>query len=1301
MAGAGFQRNASAGLTIPFIARRQWTWLPPLAPSRAVSRRLGPSSLTFVMITRFLPLLVAASALVVFFTSWTLPDAAKEHLLPALSAMLPRWDPDFWQAAAVQVPFDECDFNAARIVRSTTVRNLVAEDATPAAYVWRVCDRGDLPGAPGDLYVNISFMKDNDWEGLGQAWQPDEPWEWQPGGHGILQGLRGTCGHQKNCEAAWRMTDLAAELSNAKNTYAQLLNGHSIRTLQVKSVVRPYAWSIVLWLDRVRGDEPSHCQLLEQNRPRRYLLEIALIPSGGSSIASLEFIWDTTASITLLAVWAAAKAVGTGSALPLSHSSCDLYFSAYAIAVVAGISFEALVPRPIVAVLCTAACFCALAADAVLVLGLAIDAVQRRYQGSLPPLDHGQGHHERFEAWLLLALAAAALLPVSQRDQISAPGFFLCVDGGPPIEVPVRVHAALRLLPFAMGAPPAAFLWRRGFLRRPLLASLAYLVAPAVAWILRGLLAPYFQRPVQLLVALLGLRTPGTLGLLFYGFGGVRRGVRLDTVVGEKTDLRFQSALAVAVGLTTCVACSRASYATAATGVGMDAFKTGSCKSPLPLPVADVPQQLNCLDLAAAEFATAGESATDRRSTVSSTAPNGSRRANLTCIEPDSMMPAEDANGLHVVYACAPDQIAGLQASIASVIASSMAPRRVTVHLLVLEELLEDFLGDFGLPIEADVAPCLATMLLGGSRVRIHPINRTLVSRAVAHVPQKVLVERGAINSVENFARFYMHVILEHTIVIYLDTDTIVQADLFRLQQLLSESGQTIGFVAREGNVTMDNFLRSPQVCDVTEYSALSDWSALRSKPAYNVGVLAVNLKRWAALRVTQRIEALVTLHNACDGGLWIGGSQAPLLLVFLSVQKGSLPEYTVFDAAWNGVDLGWKTDIGSEALGEKLVLHWNGKHKPWLDIGLHREVWMTHCQHFAAIAQLWPTMDAVTTTLAPREVVARVHCPVDRVELMDEWTEGASRRRGKVVSRCRLGDTFGCSSEGMWTERGCLGLFNVSGKTTPCGCSCVVGARRHECSPGKFPEPESRCGLMILTSFFTTKQDWQRRTYTKADFSLIHGLYKSATQHGLNVTFVYDKLPASFLARYASARFAFEQVSMLDYDWHYGVNDVRYFFYYMLIKEHPEWKTIFLVDAFDVQVRMNPCARMAPDMLYVGSEEENLDDHPWIKRRFERLGGEYMTWYNSPLSANKSILNCGLIGGHRWMILRLLGQILRVLSDTSLAVRVSGESINLNMAALNYVVYTRVPVFSTGEPLHSPYKAYDTERNDVWFVHK
>lgn len=60
------------------------------------------------------------------------------------------------------------------------------------------------------------------------------------------------------------------------------------------------------------------------------------------------------------------------------------------------------------------------------------------------------------------------------------------------------------------------------------------------------------------------------------------------------------------------------------------------------------------------------------------------------------------------------------------------------------------------------------------------------------------------------------------------------------------------------------------------------------------------------------------------------------------------------------------------------------------------------------------------------------------------------------------------------------------------------------------------------------------------------------------------------------------------------------------------------------------------------------------------------------------------------------------VMSDPNLACRKANQDINVNMAALNYIVYNSFQnKIITGAPVHSLYKRLEVKRRDVWFVHK
>merc|ERR1719478_728335 len=102
----------------------------------------------------------------------------------------------------------------------------------------------------------------------------------------------------------------------------------------------------------------------------------------------------------------------------------------------------------------------------------------------------------------------------------------------------------------------------------------------------------------------------------------------------------------------------------------------------------------------------------------------------------------------------------------------------------------------------------------------------------------------------------------------------------------------------------------------------------------------------------------------------------------------------------------------------------------------------------------------------------------------------------------------------------------------------------------------------------------------------------------------------------------------------------------------------------------MNPCYALQPGRLYVGSEQEKLKGHPWMKARFGKLGGKYDAWYNNSITADMKILNCGITGGHRDVMLQLFHEMIQIQSDPNLKCRKKKQDINVNMAALNYIAY-------------------------------
>merc|ERR1740121_2001075 len=77
-------------------------------------------------------------------------------------------------------------------------------------------------------------------------------------------------------------------------------------------------------------------------------------------------------------------------------------------------------------------------------------------------------------------------------------------------------------------------------------------------------------------------------------------------------------------------------------------------------------------------------------------------------------------------------------------------------------------------------------------------------------------------------------------------------------------------------------------------------------------------------------------------------------------------------------------------------------------------------------------------------------------------------------------------------------------------------------------------------------------------------------------------------------------------------------------------------------------------------------------------------------------------MGGSRTVMVEVYARMRAVITDPHLSAKERGVEINVNQGALNYIAYHNFP-FSivTGPPLHSDYKKYESDRADVWIIHK
>eukprot|EP00928_Gymnodinium_smaydae_P088857 TRINITY_DN7289_c0_g2_i1.p1 TRINITY_DN7289_c0_g2~~TRINITY_DN7289_c0_g2_i1.p1 ORF type:complete len:668 (-),score=47.42 TRINITY_DN7289_c0_g2_i1:118-2121(-) len=313
----------------------------------------------------------------------------------------------------------------------------------------------------------------------------------------------------------------------------------------------------------------------------------------------------------------------------------------------------------------------------------------------------------------------------------------------------------------------------------------------------------------------------------------------------------------------------------------------------------------------------------------------------------------------------------------------------------------------------------------------------------------------------------------------------------------------------------------------------------------------------------------------------------------------------------------------------------------------------------------------------------------------------------------CVPGRTFGCSndSKSMFTKDGCSGVFLVSGQVTVCGETPAIS----ECKRGHMPEPQKKCGLMIVIAFLTKNIDWQRGIRVAQQFSKIRNFYSSVLRLGLNATVLHDGLPTDVINTYECNNVRFQKVNLEDFDAHLSSNDVRFLATEQVLEKHSDWKYTFLVDGFDVSVGKNPCLDLEKEdvkgKLYVGREIGALRNGPaswFLVSRFREMGGKWKKWYeDAVLAKDTPMLNCGITGGDRTIYLEFLGKCRELLKEylkfhAAAASPSAGWQTHADMSMTNYVAFTSFQDrYLTGEPVNSVFKAMQFNRTDVWFIHK
>ena len=244
----------------------------------------------------------------------------------------------------------------------------------------------------------------------------------------------------------------------------------------------------------------------------------------------------------------------------------------------------------------------------------------------------------------------------------------------------------------------------------------------------------------------------------------------------------------------------------------------------------------------------------------------------------------------------------------------------------------------------------------------------------------------------------------------------------------------------------------------------------------------------------------------------------------------------------------------------------------------------------------------------------------------------------------------------------------------------------------------DSRNGEFVFTTYFTSKMDPQRWTFTKAnDFRYMSAWYDSLINQGLQAVIFHDGLSQEFMDLIEPQVFL-KKVLLGDH----SMNDERFLHYMRYIESRPNIKRVLLTDISDVVFLRNPfdLMRLLGDRLYIGEDRlisPTVGSNGWLQNKLIKCYGLDFDEHGDTKSLSKFsvVYNAGVIGGPRNVVLRFLRKLTTVLNT-------SPTNKNCNMAAVNYIAHKYFDdiVFS-GFPLTSSFAEFELVSPGVYLAHK
>ena len=242
----------------------------------------------------------------------------------------------------------------------------------------------------------------------------------------------------------------------------------------------------------------------------------------------------------------------------------------------------------------------------------------------------------------------------------------------------------------------------------------------------------------------------------------------------------------------------------------------------------------------------------------------------------------------------------------------------------------------------------------------------------------------------------------------------------------------------------------------------------------------------------------------------------------------------------------------------------------------------------------------------------------------------------------------------------------------------------------------------LILACHITGVHDVNRNnTLADNDISLISAWAESIKQLGLSGIVFHNSLSASNITKLNNEYIRFIDIPNPK---SFNPNVYRYFIYRdFLNKKKWEIKNVFLTDITDVTVAANPFIDPFfienTNSIFCGDEPKILNNE-WMfdhSTHFRNNIPDYPLFEEN--FKNDTLLNCGIIGGSKAVMLNLVEDLCNVHASYN---KMNTSAYTGDMGAFNYIIRTKYnSQIKHGEPVNTVFKEYQKDRIDCWFRHK